>query len=106
MYLVLAIIVFGMAIGAVAQWIVGRRHHRVDWTQAIVAGLAGSFIGGAGGSPPSGGGPPLRPPGGLGSLPRGVPPSPRGGGGGHPQTAPAGPRPGQGTGHPPHTPPP
>src|SRR4051812_50090782 len=68
MYLVLAIIVFGMAIGAVAQWIVGRRHHRVDWTQAIVAGLAGSFSGGLAISLLSGDGLALRPGGVIGSL--------------------------------------
>ena len=69
MYLVLAIIVFGMAIGAIAQWIVGRRRHgRVDWTQAIVAGLAGSFLGGLVISLLSGDGLHLRPSGVIGSL--------------------------------------
>ena len=44
--LILAIIVFGMAIGAVAQLILGQRRRNIDWTRAIVAGLVGSFIGG------------------------------------------------------------
>ena len=44
--LILAIILFGMIAGAGAQLILGRRHGRVDWTMAIVAGLVGSFIGG------------------------------------------------------------
>src|SRR4051794_41804174 len=92
MYLVLAIIVFGMAIGAVAQWIVGRRHHRVDWTQAIVAGLAGSFIGGVAVIPPFGGGAAPGPRGVLGSVPRGWPRPLRRGGGGKPERPAAGPR--------------
>ena len=44
--LVLAIILFGMIIGAGAQLILGRSHGRIDWTTAIIAGLLGSFIGG------------------------------------------------------------
>src|SRR3954454_9428169 len=44
--LVLAIILFGMIVGAGAQLILGRSHGRIDWTMAIVAGLVGSFIGG------------------------------------------------------------
>lgn len=44
--LILAIIVLGMFIGAVAQFILGRDGQGVDWTMAIVAGLGGSFVGG------------------------------------------------------------
>ena len=68
MYLILAIIVFGMAIGATAQFILGRRGGHVDWTSAIVAGLAGSFIGGLLISLLSGDGLNLRPSGIIGSL--------------------------------------
>ena len=44
--LILAIILFGMVIGAGAQLILGRERGRIDWTMAIVAGLVGSFVGG------------------------------------------------------------
>jgi uncharacterized membrane protein YeaQ/YmgE (transglycosylase-associated protein family) len=44
--LILAIILFGMVVGAGAQLILGRGRAGVDWTMAIVAGLVGSFIGG------------------------------------------------------------
>ena len=47
MYLILGMILFGMVIGAGAQFILGREHGKVDWTMAIVAGLVGSFIGGS-----------------------------------------------------------
>ena len=67
MYLILGIIVFGMGIGAVAQLILGRQG-RVDWSQAIVAGLVGSFIGGLLISLLSGDGLNLRPSGIIGSL--------------------------------------
>jgi uncharacterized membrane protein YeaQ/YmgE (transglycosylase-associated protein family) len=66
--LILAIIVFGMIVGAVAQLIVGRKHGRVDWTLAIVAGLVGSFIGGLLISLLSGDGVDLQPSGLIGSL--------------------------------------
>ena len=68
MYLILAIIVFGMAIGATAQFILGRRGGHVDWTSAIVAGLAGSFLGGLFVSLVSGDGLAFRPSGIIGSL--------------------------------------
>lgn len=44
--LILAIILFGMLIGAGAQLILGREGGSIDWTLAIVAGLVGSFVGG------------------------------------------------------------
>jgi uncharacterized membrane protein YeaQ/YmgE (transglycosylase-associated protein family) len=35
-----------MMIGALAQFILGRDGKRVDWSMALIAGLAGSFVGG------------------------------------------------------------
>lgn len=66
--LVLAIILFGMLIGAGAQFIVGRQHGHINWTMALVAGLVGSFLGGLLISLLSGDGLSLRPSGILGSL--------------------------------------
>jgi uncharacterized membrane protein YeaQ/YmgE (transglycosylase-associated protein family) len=66
--LVLAIILFGMLVGAGAQLILGRKHGRIDWTTAIVAGLVGSFIGGLLSSLLSGDGLDLKPSGIIGSL--------------------------------------
>jgi uncharacterized membrane protein YeaQ/YmgE (transglycosylase-associated protein family) len=45
--LILGLIVFGMAIGWIAQLILGKggRTQR-DWAQALGAGLIGSFVGG------------------------------------------------------------
>lgn len=64
----LAIIGFGVLIGALAQFILGRDGGRVDWTIALVAGLVGSFIGGLLGSLLAGDGLALRPSGVIGSL--------------------------------------
>ena len=66
--LILAIILFGMIIGAGAQFVLGRTGGRVDWTIAIVAGLLGSFIGGLLISLLAGDGLDLRPSGIIGSL--------------------------------------
>ena len=66
--LILAIILFGMIVGAGAQLILGRKHGRVDWTLAILAGLIGSFIGGLLISLLSGDGLDLKPSGIIGSL--------------------------------------
>ena len=44
--LILVIIVTGMAVGALAQFILGRDGGRVDWQMAFVAGIGGSFVGG------------------------------------------------------------
>jgi len=66
--LILAIILFGMLIGAAAQFILGREAGRVDWTMAIVAGLIGSFVGGLVISLIAGDGLDLRPSGIVGSL--------------------------------------
>ena len=43
--LILAIIGLGMGAGALAQLIVPT-HRRVDWGEALVVGLIGSFVGG------------------------------------------------------------
>lgn len=66
--LILAIIVFGMLIGAGAQKILVRGQRRVDWTMALIAGLAGSFVGGLLFSLVAGDGLALRPSGIIGSL--------------------------------------
>jgi uncharacterized membrane protein YeaQ/YmgE (transglycosylase-associated protein family) len=44
--LILAIILFGMIVGAAAQWVLGTGRAGVDWGMALVAGLAGSLVGG------------------------------------------------------------
>jgi uncharacterized membrane protein YeaQ/YmgE (transglycosylase-associated protein family) len=44
--LILGIILFGMLVGWLAQFILGRDAGTTDWTMALVAGLAGSFVGG------------------------------------------------------------
>ena len=44
--LIIAIILFGMIVGAAAQLIVGRPVRGIDWSLALAAGLIGSFIGG------------------------------------------------------------
>jgi len=45
--LILGMIVFGMAIGWIAQLILGRsRLGQRNWGEALVAGLLGSFVGG------------------------------------------------------------
>jgi uncharacterized membrane protein YeaQ/YmgE (transglycosylase-associated protein family) len=44
--LILAIIVFGLVVGIVAQMILGSSWSNADKGMAIVAGLAGSFVGG------------------------------------------------------------
>ncbi len=66
--LILGIILFGMVVGAGAQLILGRSHGSIDWTMAIIAGLAGSFAGGLLISALSGDGLDLRPSGIIGSL--------------------------------------
>ena len=68
--LILAIISFGMMIGAVAQWILGqtRRSGGIDWAMALIAGLAGSFVGGLLFSLIAGDGLAFKPSGVIGSL--------------------------------------
>jgi uncharacterized membrane protein YeaQ/YmgE (transglycosylase-associated protein family) len=66
--LLLGLILFGMVIGAAAQLILGRSAKGVDWTTALVSGLAGSFVGGLLISLLSGDGLEFRPSGIIGSL--------------------------------------
>ena len=44
--LILGIIGFGMLVGAIAQLLLNRSGSGIDWTMALVAGFAGSFVGG------------------------------------------------------------
>jgi uncharacterized membrane protein YeaQ/YmgE (transglycosylase-associated protein family) len=66
--LILAIIVFGLAVGWVAQLILGRRGRGIDWGLALIAGLLGSFVGGLLASLIAGDGLHLRPSGLIGSI--------------------------------------
>ena len=64
----IALILFGMLVGAGAQLILGRRGGSVDWGMALVSGLVGSFLGGLIFSLVAGDGFDLRPSGIIGSL--------------------------------------
>ena len=44
--LILAIIVAGMFVGWIAQLVLGADSRSVDWGMALIAGVAGSFVGG------------------------------------------------------------
>jgi uncharacterized membrane protein YeaQ/YmgE (transglycosylase-associated protein family) len=66
--LILAIIVFGMAAGWIAQIILGRSRGSGHWGEAIVAGLVGSFVGGLLASLIAGDGIRIRPSGLIGTL--------------------------------------
>jgi uncharacterized membrane protein YeaQ/YmgE (transglycosylase-associated protein family) len=66
--LILAIIVFGLAAGWVAQLLLGRRGRGIDWGLALIAGLLGSFVGGLLASLIAGDGLRLRPSGLIGSI--------------------------------------
>ncbi|TNC31748.1 GlsB/YeaQ/YmgE family stress response membrane protein [Mumia zhuanghuii] len=66
--LIIAIILFGMLAGALAQIILGRGTEGIDWTLAFVAGLVGSFVGGLLISLLAGDGLELRPSGIIGSV--------------------------------------
>lgn len=63
--LILTILVIGMAAGWVAQLILGRS---TNWTEAIIAGLFGSFLGGLLASLLTGGGLAVRPTGLIGAI--------------------------------------
>ncbi len=65
--LILAIIVFGMGIGWVAQLILGRSGE-IQWGLALFAGLGGSFVGGLLASLFSGDGLAIKPSGLIGSI--------------------------------------
>lgn len=66
--LILAILVFGILAGGIAQLILGRSMDDIDWTTALVTGLIGSFVGGLLVSLLSGDGLALRPSGLIGSV--------------------------------------
>ena len=68
MYLILALLVVALAAGWIAQLIVGRNHGRTDWTEALVAGFLGSFVGGLLASLIAGDGLDFRPSGLIGSI--------------------------------------
>ena len=66
--LIIGILLFGMVIGALVQLLQGRSSSRIDWGMALVAGLAGSFVGGLLISLIAGDGLAFRPSGVIGSL--------------------------------------
>jgi len=66
-YLILALILIGMVAGAIAERIV-YPEWKIDWTEAFVVGLGGSFLGGLVGSLIAGDGFDLRPAGIIGSI--------------------------------------
>jgi uncharacterized membrane protein YeaQ/YmgE (transglycosylase-associated protein family) len=66
--LLLAILVFGLFIGWLAQVILGRGMRDVNWPLALGAGIGGSFVGGMLASLLTGDGLDLRPSGIIGSL--------------------------------------
>jgi uncharacterized membrane protein YeaQ/YmgE (transglycosylase-associated protein family) len=66
--LIFALIVAGMMIGWLAQFILGRGAGQTDWALALFAGLVGSFVGGLLFSLIAGDGLALKPSGIIGSL--------------------------------------
>ncbi len=66
--LILGIIGFGVLVGAVAQFILGRRGRGIDWGMALGAGLIGSFVGGLLASLIAGDGLAFKPSGVIGSI--------------------------------------
>ena len=66
--LILALLVFGIFVGGIAQLILGTPMREINWGFAIIAGLLGSFIGGLLISFISGDGLNLRPSGLIGSV--------------------------------------
>jgi uncharacterized membrane protein YeaQ/YmgE (transglycosylase-associated protein family) len=66
--LLLAIVGLGLFAGAVAQLILGTGVYDINWAEAIVAGLVGSFVGGLLASIIAGDGIHLRPSGIIGSI--------------------------------------
>ena len=66
--LILGIILFGMIVGGLAQFILGRGMNDIDWPMAFGSGLLGSFVGGLLVSLLSGDGLDLRASGLIGSL--------------------------------------
>ena len=66
--LLLAILGLGLSAGAVAQLVLGTGVYDINWAEAIVAGLVGSFVGGLLASLIAGDGIQLRPSGIIGSI--------------------------------------
>ena len=66
--LFIAIILFGMIVGAAAQLILGRGGSGINWPLAFGTGIAGSFVGGLLASLLAGDGFNLRPSGIIGSI--------------------------------------
>jgi uncharacterized membrane protein YeaQ/YmgE (transglycosylase-associated protein family) len=66
--LIIGMILFGLLIGAAAQFLLGKSKSGVDWTLAFVAGVGGSFVGGLLISLLAGDGLELRPSGIIGSF--------------------------------------
>lgn len=66
--LIIGILLFGMLVGAAAQLVLGRDGRGVDWGMALVAGLAGSFVGGLLASLLAGDGLDIKPSGLIGSF--------------------------------------
>jgi uncharacterized membrane protein YeaQ/YmgE (transglycosylase-associated protein family) len=66
--LLLAILAFGLFAGAVAQLVLGTGVYRIEWAEALVAGLVGSLLGGLVVSLVAGDGLALRPSGLIGSI--------------------------------------
>jgi uncharacterized membrane protein YeaQ/YmgE (transglycosylase-associated protein family) len=66
--LILGILVGGMLVGGVAQLLLGRSGSRLDWGMALIAGFAGSFVGGLLFGLLAGDGLALRPSGLIGSV--------------------------------------
>jgi uncharacterized membrane protein YeaQ/YmgE (transglycosylase-associated protein family) len=66
--LIIAMILFGMLIGAGAQLILGKSASGIDWPMAFASGVIGSFVGGLLISLLAGDGISLRPSGIIGSL--------------------------------------
>jgi uncharacterized membrane protein YeaQ/YmgE (transglycosylase-associated protein family) len=66
--LLLTILGLGLFAGAVAQLVLGTGVYDINWAEAIVAGLVGSFVGGLLASLIAGDGIQLRPSGIIGSI--------------------------------------
>ena len=66
--LILAILASGMIVGAIAQLVLGKSGPRFDWGMALIAGFAGSFVGGLLFSLLAGDGLDVRPSGLIGSI--------------------------------------
>lgn len=67
MWLILALILIGMVAGGIAERVV-YPEWKIDWTEAFIVGLAGSFLGGLVGSLIAGDGFALRPTPLIGSI--------------------------------------